>query len=92
MTQKQIAISASEEKIYRVVNFAVQAVRRPLLRLTAYYASVLERPVSPRQTLILLNAQVAAALTIFPTDAPWLLRTACCLWLVKALMWCKAEL
>ena len=63
-----------------------------LNRLSGYYASVLERPVSNRQTLLLLNAQVAALLTIFPVECSLFLRVLFAAWLVGALLKCKAAL
>lgn len=60
-----------------------------LNQLSRYYGSVLERPVSNRQTLLLLNAQAAAFMAIFPTACPTLLRIGCIAWFVSALLKCR---
>lgn len=64
-------------------------MRMPLLWLSAYYSSVLERKVSLRQTLLLVNAQMAFFFTVFPVAGPLLLRLLCCAWLLHAVLKCK---
>jgi hypothetical protein len=50
---------------------------------------VLERKVSTKQTLLLLNAQAAFVITAFPVEAPFVVRLICLSWFVKALFACK---
>ena len=57
-----------------------------------YYSKVLEQELDNKQTLCLLNAQLAFVMTVFPTGCPWLLRIACACWLVSALLKCKEEM
>lgn len=67
-------------------------LRRPIGWLAAYYGDVLGRPVSLRQTLHLLHAQLAVAAAVVPTDGPLLLRAACMAWSLHALLACKRAL
>lgn len=64
----------------------------PLALLRSYYAHVLERPISLRQTLQLLHAQVAFVFAVFPVEGPLALRLACCLWFAWAVMGCRRAL
>jgi len=65
-----------------------QMAERPLTELTRYYSDVLERPLSRRQTLHLLNAQLAFLMTVFPTMS-LVLRILCLAWLVGAVLKCR---
>lgn len=65
------------------------AGQKPLRALTYYYSRVLERRLSTKQTLSLLNAQLAFLMTVFPVDCSVVLRLACAGWLVAALMRCR---
>lgn len=70
--------------------FAVAAsVARMLAPLAGYYSQVLGTKVSLRHTLLLLNAQAAFLLTVFPADLPLLLRFVSLGWLVSALLKCR---
>jgi hypothetical protein len=88
----EMMMNVSEQKFELVMMQLAKAVRRPLTRLSGYYSRVLERPVDNRQTLLLLNAQLAALMTIFPIDCALSLRVVCGAWLVSALLKCKAAL
>lgn len=65
-------------------------VVRMLAPLTRYYSQVLGTEVTIRQTLLLLNAQTAFLLTVFPAALPLLLRAGGLAWLVSALLKCRA--
>ena len=65
-----------------------QMAERPLSELTRYYSGVLERQLSKRQTLHLLNAQLAFLLTVFPTMS-LILRILCLVWFVGAVLKCR---
>lgn len=88
----EMMMNVSEQKFELVMMQLAKAVRRPLTRLSGYYSKVLERPVDNRQTLLLLNAQLAALMAIFPIDCALSLRVVCGAWLVSALLKCKAAL
>lgn len=51
-------LNAREEKMNAVMNQMAAAVRRPLGMLTEYYSSVLNKKLSTKHTLTLLNAQL----------------------------------
>lgn len=61
-------------------------------RVCGYYSSVLERELSPRQTALIINAQAAFIVAVFPVEGPLLLRIAAMTWLICALLKCKAEI
>lgn len=65
------------------------AAEQPVATLANYYSRVLERPISCRQTWLLLNAQLAFFMTVF-SGCGLLLRLVCILWLLSALLQCKA--
>ncbi|MBR1688813.1 MAG: hypothetical protein IJ710_09875 [Prevotella sp.] len=71
---------------------AAYLIRLPLVRLSNYYSQLLERRINIRQTLALVNAQVAFFLAVFPMESPIFIRFACLAWLVSALLKCKKEL
>ena len=73
----------------QVINTFAAFAEQPVAALANYYSQVLERHVSYRQTWLLLNAQLAFFLTVF-SACGLLLRMACILWLVSALLQCKA--
>ena len=68
-----------------------QMAERPLMGLTRYYSDVLERQLSTRQTLLLLNAQLAFLMTVFPSMS-FVLRILCLTWLVGAVVKCRRNL
>lgn len=82
-------LNIRESKFDAVINIVATTVRRPLLWLTSYYTRVLERPVSLRQTLLLVNAQLAFLATVLPAECPLLLRLLSLAWLVSALLKCR---
>lgn len=69
-----------------------ESIQQMVEPIAAYYSKVLEQPVSRRQTWLLLNAQAAFLLTVFPATCPLLLRTVFAAWLVDALLRCKREM
>lgn len=64
-------------------------VKAPIAALAKYYSHVLEREISIRQTLLLLNAQAAFVFAAFPADGPFALRALCCGWFAYAVLKCK---
>ena len=91
MMEKNIALIENtnlSEQLQRIAN----AVRMPVEQLRNYYSKVLERNLNMRQTWSLLNAQAAFFFAAFPADGPLMLRAACCLWFLHAVMKCRREL
>ncbi|MBQ8714113.1 MAG: ATP-binding protein [Prevotella sp.] len=72
----------------RLLTQLVQMVRKPIVILAGYYSKVLDTEINLRQTLLLLNAQLAFFFTVFPICSLFL-RALCLLWLCNALMKCK---
>ena len=64
----------------------------PVALLAGYYSSVLERKVSQRQTLLILEAQAAFFTGILPADIPVVVRLLAAGWFVSALMRCRKSL
>ena len=74
----------------RVMNLA-KAVRRPVAALADYYSQVAGKKVGIKQTLLLLNAQLAFLFTAF-SGCSLVVRALCVVWLLSALARCKAAL
>lgn len=85
----EMIFTAREQRLDLVLNQVALAINRPLRRLTSYYSKTLERELNVRQTLLLINAQLAFVMTVFPVDCHFLLRVLCACWLVKALHDCR---
>ena len=60
--------------------------------VTDFYSKQLERNINRRQTLALLEAQLAFFLGIMPVDMPMTLRIAFTVWTVVAVKKCKRRL
>ena len=84
----EMILNAREEKMNVVMNQVAAAVRRPLSMLTDYYSSVLNKKLSTKQTLTLLNAQLAFVMTVF-AGCSLPVRALLLAWLVGALLKCK---
>lgn len=87
----EMTLNAREMKNQLVMNQVMAAALRPLQAIANYYSRMLEQPVSVRQTLHLINAQMAFVMTVF-VDSPILFRALCAAWLVVALLKCKSVL
>ena len=66
-----------------------RAAGKVLAPLSRYYSGVLGTKVSARQTLLLVNAQAAFAMAVFPADCHLALRAVCVCWLASALLKCR---
>lgn len=84
----EMILNAREEKMNVVMNQVAAAIRRPLGMLTDYYSGVLNKKLSTKQTLSLLNAQCAFIFTVF-SGCSLMLRALLLAWLVGALLKCK---
>lgn len=87
----EMTLNAREMKNQLVMNQVMAAALRPLQAIANYYSRMLEQPVSVRQTLHLINAQMAFVMTVF-VDSSILFRALCAAWLVVALLKCKSVL
>ena len=65
-----------------------QMVRKPIALLAGYYSKVLDTEINLRQTLLLLNAQLAFFFTVF-SDCSLFFRALFIFWLCDALFKCK---
>lgn len=80
-------MTISEKRTNFVMNL-VNAARLPLERLTEYYSNVAGQRFDLKQTLHLLNAQLAFIATVFPsTTVP--IRALCLAWLIAAILKCR---
>lgn len=87
----EMTLNIREMKTQLVMNQLVTVAMRPLHRLSAYYGQILERPIGTRETLHLLNVQLAFVATVF-VASPILFRLLCMAWLITALLKCKKVL
>lgn len=86
----EVALSnKSTKNTIETIKSIANTAMKPVHWLSAYYSMVLERKVSTKQTLLLLNAQAAFVITAFPVEAPFVVRLICLSWFVKALFACK---
>ena len=81
--------SKNTRSTIETIKSVANIVAKPINWLSAYYSAVLERKVSNKQTLLLLNAQAAFVMTVFPVEAPFVIRLISLTWFVKALFACK---
>jgi hypothetical protein len=82
-------ISKSTKNTIETIKSIANTAMKPVNWLSAYYSSVLGRKISTKQTLLLLNAQAAFVMTVFPVEAPFVIRLISLTWFVKALFACK---
>lgn len=77
---------ASEKKFFsfNIVSSLLSLVE-PLARI---YSDILEKPVSPRQTLHLLHVQIAALMLLLPVSAPLAYYALATVWCGLALRGC----
>lgn len=80
-TMTMVALTAAK----RVINVYDNVMNT----VTDFYSKQLERRVNRRQTIALLEAQLAFFLGIMPIDMPMVLRIAFTIWTVVAVKKCK---
>lgn len=78
--------------VQNAINQLRAHVVKPIERLSRYYASLVGRNFSVRQTLLLVNAQAAFFFVVFALGGSVLMRAAMVAWLVHALFLCRREL
>jgi len=84
MTILKMAVDYSQNTIKNMVGNLVKPLQK-------YYAHVLEKEITTRQTLLLLNAQTAFIFGVFPVECPFMLRVLFGVWLLLAVLKCKKE-
>ena len=88
-SEKEVCLN-NEKEIS--LNSGMKKICRPIEWLCSYYSDVLERKLTMRQTLLLINAQLAFGAAFFPVEAPWVVRIGSLVWVVSALLKCKREI
>ena len=66
----------SEQTLQQRLNGIRALLSKPICLFASYYSAVLGREISMRQTLLLLNAQLAFVFTVMPVDAHLIGRAA----------------
>ena len=96
--EKNIILSVNESNKVLVNDNLVKAIARitkgfgmPLEWLRKYYSQVIEKEITTKQTMLLLETQSAFVLGIFPVDCSLILRAICGGWFVWSLLRCKKE-
>lgn len=86
------SMQRSANSVITTANKVLNAAKAPIEWLRNYYSVVCEKELTFRQTMLLINAQVAFIATVFPTNMPIVARMVCCAWLVYSLKTCKNEI
>jgi hypothetical protein len=81
--------AAGTAGMYALIHKMAFIVRRPADALRRHYSDILGEQLTMRQTALIVNAQAAFILAVFPVSCPLLFRLACGAWLVSALLKCK---
>lgn len=81
LTSKELGMEVPSINIKRIIG--------PLEWLRKYYSSILEKEISMKQTLLLIETQAAFAASIIPADINLLLRAAFIGWFAYSLLRCK---
>lgn len=90
--EKNLTIGTNRTNLQMTVENVWKQLCKPAEWLRSYYSSVLERPLTMRQTWLLVNAQAAFIINAFVCDAPMAARIAGCVWVLTALNKCRKEL
>ena len=92
MQRSANSMQRSANSVITTANKVLNAAKTPIEWLRNYYSVVCEKELTLRQTMLLINAQVAFIATVFPANMPIVARIACCAWLVYSLKTCKNEI
>jgi len=93
--EKNITIANSQSTVITIIEIVMNLlsiISRPIALLSLYYSHCLDREITIKQTWLLLNAQAAFVMTVFPVSGPFYLRLICAAWLLYALRLCKKNL
>lgn len=88
--EKNIVLPVKSTATPHVASALIALLKVPFEALRSYYGTVLEQDVTPRQALLLINAQFAFLFAAFPVAAPLWLRVVCGAWFLHAVLKCKA--
>ena len=83
---------STSKSMQNILNSITNMAKSPIILLAKYYSAVLERKISIRQTLLLLNAQLGFIFAVFPVNIGFIARGICCAWFIKAVLACKRNL
>lgn len=92
--KKDMTLSANKSTMWSIqgaITSMKAAFFKPINALEGYYSSVLGKTINTRQTLLLLNAQVAFVAATFPIDFSLILRVVFAGWFLSALLKCKTS-
>lgn len=67
----------------------VSMCNNTVTHISAYYSSLVGEKLNNKQTLLIMNAQTAFFMTVFPIECSVYLRIICLIWLITALLQCK---
>lgn len=81
--------SAEVSSINEIIARMKETTLRPVVSISKYYSRILEKEINTHQTLLLINAQIAAALAIFPLSYSLVLRVLFISWFATAVIQCK---
>lgn len=94
--EKNITLQSSSslyvQGIQRLAGQVLRIANKPIQLLRAYYSDVLDKPISLKQTWLLLNVQAAFVMTGFPMESPFLARVVCFAWFLHAIQLCRRSL
>lgn len=85
LTTNNSATRNISEVISSIKGYAI----RPIASLSKYYTKLMGEEISTRQTLLLINAQVAAVFAIFPLSYSIILRVLFIIWFATSVIQCK---
>lgn len=96
MMEKDMILAGNEHRALNLRATASNSLRqlaremeKPLEWLGKYYGQVLGKPISRKQTWLMIEAQVAFALGVLPADCPLWARAICLAWLTWSVRKCK---
>ncbi len=90
--KKELTLNANAcqgQSTTSMADMAAKIAQRLLAPAANYYSRVLGTKVSIRQALLLINAQAAFVMAVFPSDCHIALRAVCVCWLASALLKCR---
>ena len=87
--QREVSTSSN---VQNILSGIADKIKSPITILAKYYSAVLERKINIRQTLLLLNAQIAFVFAVFPANIGFIVRGIFCAWFVKSVLLCKKNL
>lgn len=72
-----------------IMKKAITMFNKGVSHVSRYYSEVVGEKLNNKQTLLIMNAQTAFFLTVFPATCPMYMRIICLAWLITALIQCK---